>query len=89
MEVMLQETFGPLIGIMMVKDDAAIVALMKDNDYGLTASVNSRDKTRALSILKQLDTGRGYWYCCYRVSAALPWSTVNILDLALRCLMHG
>ena len=86
---MLQETFGPLIGIMKVKDDAAINALMKDNDYGLTASVNSADKARALIILKQLDTGSGYWYCCHRVSAALPWSTANILDLALRCLMHG
>ena len=89
MEVMLQETFGPLIGIMKVKDDAAIIALMNDNDYGLTASVNSRDKTRALSILKQLDTGRGYWYCCYRVSAALPWSTANIRLLALRYRMRG
>ena len=66
-----------------------INALMKDNDYGLTASVNSADKARALIILKQLDTSSGYWYCCHRVSAALPWSNANILDLALRCLMQG
>ena len=72
MEVMRQETFGPLIGIIKVKDDAAILALMKDNDYGLTPSANSADKARPLIILKQLDTGSDYWYCCTRVSAALP-----------------
>ena len=74
MRVMREESFGPLIGIMKVQDDAAAIALMKDTNYGLTASVYSADKARALSILKQLDTGSGYWYCCDRVTAALPWS---------------
>ena len=44
MRVMREESFGPLIGIMKVQDDAAAIALMKDTNYGLTASVYGRDK---------------------------------------------
>jgi acyl-CoA reductase-like NAD-dependent aldehyde dehydrogenase len=74
MRVMRDESFGPVIGIMKVKSDEEAVALMKDTDYGLTASVYSKDKSRAEKILQQLNTGTGYWNCCDRVSAAVPWS---------------
>ncbi len=74
MLVMKDESFGPVIGIEKVINDEEAIQLMQDTDYGLTASVYSSDKTRAENILKQLDTGSGYWNCCDRVSAALPWS---------------
>lgn len=74
MSVMKDESFGPIIGIMKVKSDEEAIKLMKDTEYGLTASVYSADKERAASILKQVDAGTGYWNCCDRVSAALPWS---------------
>ena len=74
MRVMIEESFGPVIGIMKVKDDEEAIALMKDTGYGLTASVYSSDQTRAEKILRQVDTGTGYWNCCDRVSAAVPWS---------------
>ncbi|HEX8037963.1 MAG TPA: aldehyde dehydrogenase family protein [Chryseosolibacter sp.] len=74
MRVMAEESFGPVIGIMKVKDDEQAVALMKDTEYGLTASVYSSDQARAEKILRQVDTGTGYWNCCDRVSAAVPWS---------------
>lgn len=74
MRVMKEESFGPVIGIMKVKDDAEAVALMNDTEYGLTASVYSSDQSRAEKILRQLDSGTGYWNCCDRVSAAVPWS---------------
>jgi acyl-CoA reductase-like NAD-dependent aldehyde dehydrogenase len=74
MRVMREESFGPVIGIMKVKTDEEAVALMKDTDYGLTASVYSKDQKRAEKILQQLNTGTGYWNCCDRVSAAVPWS---------------
>ena len=74
MNVMKEESFGPIIGIMKVKDDEEAVTLMKDSEYGLTASVYSSDQQRAESILEQIDSGTGYWNCCDRVSAALPWS---------------
>ena len=74
MQVMKDESFGPVIGIMKVKNDDAAIQLMQDTEYGLTASVYSSDKTRAENILQQINTGTGYWNCCDRVSAALPWS---------------
>jgi acyl-CoA reductase-like NAD-dependent aldehyde dehydrogenase/gamma-glutamyl-gamma-aminobutyrate hydrolase PuuD len=74
MLLMREESFGPIIGIMKVKDDAEALQLMQDTEYGLTASVYSDSKQRAEKILKQLNTGTGYWNCCDRVSAAVPWS---------------
>ncbi len=74
MSVMRDESFGPVIGIMKVNDDKEAVELMKDTEYGLTASVYSSDQNRAENILQQINVGTGYWNCCDRVSAALPWS---------------
>jgi acyl-CoA reductase-like NAD-dependent aldehyde dehydrogenase len=74
MTIMKDESFGPVIGIMKVKNDEEVIKLMQDTEYGLTASVYSSDKTRAEKILKEINTGTGYWNCCDRVSAALPWS---------------
>ncbi|MCZ4225480.1 aldehyde dehydrogenase family protein [Pedobacter rhodius] len=74
MLVMQEESFGPIIGIMKVKDDEEALKMMQDTDYGLTASVYTSEQSRAEKILSQLDSGSGYWNCCDRVSAALPWS---------------
>lgn len=74
MSVMIDESFGPVIGIMKVKDDTEAIDLMSETEYGLTAAVYSSDERRAENILSQLNVGTGYWNCCDRVSAALPWS---------------
>jgi acyl-CoA reductase-like NAD-dependent aldehyde dehydrogenase len=74
MSAMRDESFGPIIGIMKVKDDAEAMALMQDTEYGLTAGVYTASKERAESILSKINSGTGYWNCCDRVSAALPWS---------------
>lgn len=74
MLVMQEESFGPIIGIMKVHSDTEAVAMMNDTAYGLTAGVYSASQTRAEGILAQVNSGSGYWNCCDRVSAALPWS---------------
>jgi acyl-CoA reductase-like NAD-dependent aldehyde dehydrogenase len=74
MSVMKDESFGPVIGIMKVRDDEEAIGLMNDTEYGLTAAVYSSDKGRAENILQQINAGTAYWNCCDRVSAALPWS---------------
>lgn len=74
MQVMKEESFGPIIGIMKVSGDAEAIPLMQDTEYGLTAAVYSADQQRAENILQQINAGTGYWNCCDRVSAALPWS---------------
>jgi acyl-CoA reductase-like NAD-dependent aldehyde dehydrogenase len=77
MDLMREESFGPVIGIMKVKNDEEAVQLMADTEYGLTASVYSSNQQRAEKILRQLNTGTVYWNCCDRVSAPLPWSGRN------------
>jgi acyl-CoA reductase-like NAD-dependent aldehyde dehydrogenase len=74
MKVMREESFGPIIGIMKVEGDEHAIQLMNDTEYGLTASVYSTDEKRASRILARMNSGTGYWNCCDRVSAALPWS---------------
>ncbi|HEX6892864.1 MAG TPA: aldehyde dehydrogenase family protein [Chryseolinea sp.] len=77
MDVVRDESFGPIIAIMKVKDDEEAVKLMQDTEYGLTAAVYSSSQRRAEGILKRINAGTGYWNCCDRVSAALPWSGRN------------
>lgn len=77
MELMREESFGPLIGIQKVPGDDAALALMNDTRYGLTAGVYSKDEVRALALLARVNAGSVYWNCCDRVSARLPWSGVG------------
>ncbi len=74
MTVMREESFGPIIGIQEVRDDSEAMALMNDTEYGLTAAVYSRDRSRAERILAEVNAGSAYWNCCDRVSPRLPWS---------------
>jgi len=74
MQLMTEESFGPVVGIQKVKSDDEAVELMQDTPYGLTAAVYSKDFARAEKVMKQMNTGTVYWNCCDRVSAGLPWS---------------
>lgn len=74
MDLMKQESFGPIIGIQKVQSDAQAAELMSDTEYGLTAGVFSRDVARAERILRGVSAGSAYINCCDRVSPRLPWS---------------
>jgi len=74
MDLMREESFGPIIGIQKVAGDAEAVALMNDTRYGLTAGVYTRDEAKARELLAQVNAGSVYWNCCDRVSPRLPWS---------------
>ena len=74
MRLMMEESFGPVVGIMRVKDDREAVELMADTEYGLTAAIYSKSYERAENVMRQLNTGTVYWNCCDRVSATVPWS---------------
>jgi acyl-CoA reductase-like NAD-dependent aldehyde dehydrogenase len=89
MTVMREESFGPIIGIMSVRDDAEAVQVMNDTDYGLTAGVYTNDQTRALAILQQVNAGSAYWNCCDRVSPRLPWSGLKHSGVGLTLSRYG
>lgn len=74
MIVMREESFGPVVGIMKVKDDAEAITLMNDSQFGLTASLWTQDATRAENIGKQLETGTVFMNRCDYLDPALCWT---------------
>jgi acyl-CoA reductase-like NAD-dependent aldehyde dehydrogenase len=74
MSVMKDESFGPIIGLMKVKDDNEAISLMNDTEFGLTSAVFTKNQKRGEAILEQINSGTGYLNCCDRVSGYLPWS---------------
>jgi acyl-CoA reductase-like NAD-dependent aldehyde dehydrogenase len=89
MTIMRDESFGPVIGLQVVADDAEAVAQMVDTEYGLTAGVYTRDQRRAERLLERIDAGSVYWNCCDRVSPRLPWSGRGHSGLGLTLSTHG
>ncbi|WP_255618453.1 aldehyde dehydrogenase family protein [Roseibaca sp. Y0-43] len=74
MRVMREESFGPVVGIMPVKDDAEAVALMNDSDFGLTASIWTKDAGAARAIGAQIQTGTILMNRCDYLDPALCWT---------------
>jgi acyl-CoA reductase-like NAD-dependent aldehyde dehydrogenase len=89
MSLMRDESFGPIIGLMAVKDDDSAVALMNDTEYGLTAGMYTADEKRARRVLRQVNAGTVYWNCCDRVSPRLPWSGVKHSGIGLTLSTYG
>ena len=77
MAVMTDETFGPAVGIMRVKDDEEAIALMNDSRYGLTASVWTADLDAALRMGCRIETGTWYMNRCDYLDPALAWTGVK------------
>ena len=57
MQVMVDETFGPVVGVMKVSDEAEAIRMANDTRYGLSASVFSGDNARAERVAEQLEVG--------------------------------
>ncbi|ASY69596.1 aldehyde dehydrogenase family protein [Sinorhizobium fredii] len=77
MEFMREETFGPAVGIMKVKSDAEAIELMNDSQYGLTASLWTRDAERAARIGRELETGTVFMNRADYLDPALCWTGVK------------
>jgi acyl-CoA reductase-like NAD-dependent aldehyde dehydrogenase len=83
MSVMTEETFGPVVGIMPVRDDAEAIRLMNDSPYGLTASVWTADMERARRVMAELEAGTVYANRCDYLDPMLPW--VGVKDSGKGC----
>ncbi|VVD64507.1 aldehyde dehydrogenase [Pandoraea terrigena] len=57
MHIYREESFGPVKGIVRVKDDEAAIACANDNAYGLSSAVFSRDIARAMGVAKRIESG--------------------------------
>lgn len=77
MEIMTEETFGPVVGIMAVKGDEEAIKLMNDSKYGLTASIWSENVEESLGIGNQIETGTLFMNRCDYLDPALAWTGVK------------
>jgi acyl-CoA reductase-like NAD-dependent aldehyde dehydrogenase len=77
MQVMSEESFGPVVGIMSVESDAQAIKLMNDSRYGLTASIWTQDTDAAVRIGDQVDTGTWFMNRCDYLDPALAWTGVK------------
>jgi acyl-CoA reductase-like NAD-dependent aldehyde dehydrogenase len=83
MSVMMQESFGPVIGIMPVDSEDEAIRLMNDSPYGLTASIWAEDITRGESLAHRTAAGTVYVNRCDFLDPELPW--VGIKDSGHGC----
>ena len=77
MNFMMDETFGPSVGIMKVSNEDAAAKLMNDSPYGLTASIWTSDKEFALSFGKKINTGTFFMNRCDYLDPGLAWTGVK------------
>ena len=77
MSVMREESFGPIVGIMKVRNDEEALALMNDSIYGLTASLWTADTDRAATLGDRIETGTVFMNRCDYLDPALVWTGVK------------
>jgi benzaldehyde dehydrogenase (NAD) len=57
MNIYAEESFGPVVGIIRAKDEADAIRIANDSQYGLSASVFTRDTARGLAVARQIHSG--------------------------------
>ncbi len=77
MSVMMEESFGPVIGIMKVRSDEDAIKLMNDSPYGLTAAIWTSDEEAAIGIGDRVETGTWFMNRCDYLDPALAWTGVK------------
>ena len=63
MDIMIDETFGPVVPVIPFRTDEEAIALANDTEYGLSSGIISRDEERALDMARSLETGMCHINC--------------------------
>ncbi len=74
MRVMRDESFGPVVGIMKVSSDEEAIARMNDSEFGLTASLWTKDVERAERVGNEIETGTVFMNRADYLDPGLCWT---------------
>ncbi|KAI9298819.1 aldehyde dehydrogenase [Neoconidiobolus thromboides FSU 785] len=77
MSIMKDESFGPVVGIMEVRDDDEAIELMNDSEFGLTASIWTNDIDACNYVGEHVETGTIFMNRCDFPDPALAWTGVK------------
>jgi acyl-CoA reductase-like NAD-dependent aldehyde dehydrogenase len=88
MAVMTEETFGPVIPVMKVKDDAEAIRLMNDSQFGLTASIWTKDVSKGHELIEDVEAGTVFVNRCDYPAPVSPlqsrfYSLLTLIGLGL------
>lgn len=72
-----EEIFGPVLSVTPFDSEDEAVALANDSDFGLTASVWTRDVAHAHQLARRIDAGYLWINTCSRHFAGLPFGGVK------------
>jgi len=74
MTVMTEETFGPVIPVMKVKSDKEAIKLMNDSQFGLTASIWTKDTEKGHQLAEDVEAGTVFVNRCDFPAPDLAWT---------------
>lgn len=74
MSVMMEETFGPVIPVQKVSSDEEAIALMNDSQFGLTASIWTKDVTKGEELIQHVEAGTVFVNRADYPSPDLAWT---------------
>lgn len=74
MDVMNDETFGPIIPVMRVGNDEEAIRLMNDSEFGLTASIWTKDSAKGEELAEHVEAGTVFVNRCDFPSPDLAWT---------------
>ena len=89
MDVVREESFGPLLAIMKVSGDDEAIAKINDSQYGLTSALFTSNVDRASSMAPKLKTGTVFMNRCDYLDPELPWSGHGNTGKGVSLSMHG
>ena len=74
MDIMNEETFGPVIPVMKVGSDEEAIRLMNDSEFGLTASIWTKDVAKGEELADLVEAGTVFVNRCDYPSPDLAWT---------------
>ncbi len=73
MRVAYEEIFGPVLCVIPFKNEAEVIAMANDSEYGLAGAVWTQDINRALRVARAVETGRIWVNTYHEIPAHAPF----------------